>query len=96
MKDFIREFGFENLELITVDQINAYLHRLITYDKISGSQQNQRINSIKFYYERVLGRTKEYYKIEWQKKQNPAQGTLRERHNRHAFRQLVCHTEAIH
>ena len=31
---------------------------------ISLSQQNQRINAIKFYYEKVLGRVKEFYDIE--------------------------------
>jgi len=30
---------------------------------ISASQQNQRINAIKFYYEQLLGRQKEYYQL---------------------------------
>jgi site-specific recombinase XerD len=40
------------------------LIRLIREKNISRSQQNQRINAIKFYYEKVLGREKEYYRIE--------------------------------
>lgn len=67
-RDFIREFGFENLESISVKEINAYLHRLITYNKISKPQQDLRVSSIKFYYEKVLGRDKEYYQIERPKK----------------------------
>jgi integrase/recombinase XerD len=35
---------------------------------ISSSQQNQRINAIKFYYEKVLDRTKADYKVERPKK----------------------------
>ena len=37
--------------------------------QISVSQQNQRINAIKFYYEKVLGRDKQYYDIHRPKKE---------------------------
>ncbi|NOU62224.1 tyrosine-type recombinase/integrase [Marinifilum caeruleilacunae] len=63
-KDFLIYFDGKELADIGFDEINAYLHKLIKEQNISSSQQNQRINSIKFYYEKVLGRTKEYYKIE--------------------------------
>ena len=79
IKDFIREFGFDKLETISVKEINAYLHRLITYNKISESQQDQRISSIKFYYERVLGREKEYYQIERPKKSRTLPKVLSEK-----------------
>lgn len=36
---------------------------------MSVSQQNQRINAIKFYYEKILGRGKEYYEIYRPKKE---------------------------
>lgn len=36
---------------------------------ISPSVQNQRINAIKFYYEKVLGREKQYYRIERPRKE---------------------------
>jgi site-specific recombinase XerD len=42
---------------------NAFILRLIKERNISPSQQNQRINAIKFYYEKVLGKEKEYYDI---------------------------------
>ena len=62
-KDFLRYFKNQNLNDITTEQINQYLLELIRKEKISDSQQNQRINSIKFYYEKVIGREKEYYGI---------------------------------
>ncbi|MBW6536675.1 MAG: site-specific integrase [Mariniphaga sp.] len=62
-KDFVAEFSNRELPKITKDEINAYILRLIQEKDISPSQQNQRINSIKFYYEKVLGRKSEYYDI---------------------------------
>lgn len=63
-KDFLIYFDGKELVDISFDEINAYLHKLIKEQNISSSQQNQRINSIKFYYEKVLGRATEYYNIE--------------------------------
>lgn len=49
-------------EAIDEQKINAYLTHLVTVKKVSISTQNQAINSIKFYLERVLrGERKEYY-----------------------------------
>ena len=62
-EDFLRYFKEQSLNDISTEQINKYLLELIRKDKISDSQQNQRINAIKFYYEKVLGREKEYYEI---------------------------------
>jgi integrase/recombinase XerD len=62
-KDFVAEFAGKNLQEITKDEINAYILRLIQEKDISPSQQNQRINAIKFYFEKVLGRKSEYYDI---------------------------------
>jgi len=65
---YIRDFAlaFEGRELAEIDkeEINGYILGLIRKKKISSSQQNQRINAIKFYYEKVLGREREYYDIE--------------------------------
>ncbi len=68
MKEFQMAFQDHSLENINVRQINDYILELIKIYSISASQQNQRINAIKFYYEKVLGRTKEYYAIERPKK----------------------------
>ncbi|WP_303924742.1 site-specific tyrosine recombinase/integron integrase [Draconibacterium sediminis] len=64
MRDFATIFRKYNLEHVTKNQINRYILWLIREKCISASQQNQRINAIKFYYEKVLGRPKEYYDIE--------------------------------
>ncbi len=61
--DFIRHFSGRKLEDISIQEINAYILRLIRDYQISSSQQNQRINAIKFYYEKVLGREKMYVDI---------------------------------
>jgi site-specific recombinase XerD len=63
-KEFQVYFRDTDLYTIKVEKINTYIHQLIKEKNISSSQQNQRINAIKFYYEKVLNRTKEYYNIE--------------------------------
>lgn len=45
-------------------EITNYLLYLIDRKKISKSTQNQAINAIKFYYERVLGQQRKVYKLE--------------------------------
>lgn len=68
-KDFVAEFSNRNLEEISKQEINHYILNLINNEKISNSQQNQRINSIKFYYEKVLGKSTEYYQVERPRKE---------------------------
>lgn len=68
-KDFMRYFIDKDLELISTAEINNYILELIRKRNISSSQQNQRINSIKFYYEQVLGRENQYYNIGRPKKE---------------------------
>ncbi|MDQ2180825.1 site-specific tyrosine recombinase/integron integrase [Marinifilum sp. D714] len=63
-KDFQNHFDSKDLKQINPEMINEYLLKLIKEKNISGSQQNQRINAIKFYYEKVLGNDREYYKID--------------------------------
>ncbi len=63
-ENFIYYFSEKELPEITIGEINDYILELINSKNISISQQNQRINAIKFYYEKVLGRKKEYYLIE--------------------------------
>lgn len=75
-KDFIIYFSGRNLETITIEEINGYLLELIRIKKISSSQQNQRINSIKFYYEKVLNREKQYFKIERPRRNNTLPSVL--------------------
>jgi integrase/recombinase XerD len=69
-KDFCKYFTNRTLEEITTAEINNYILNLITSKNISISQQNQRINAIKFYYEKVLGREKQYYELHRPKKEH--------------------------
>jgi len=68
-RDFIAAFENSKLEDITKEEINQYVLKLIREKDISSSQQNQRINAIKFYYEKVLRREKEYYQIDRPRKE---------------------------
>jgi len=64
MRDFMVVFKGRDIEKISKEQINQYILWLIKTKDISASQQNQRINAIKFYYEKVLGGEKHHYQIE--------------------------------
>lgn len=67
--DFMVYFKGRTLEEIGLDEINQYIVGLIKERNISASQQNQRINAIKFYYEKVLGDEKQIYPIDRPKKE---------------------------
>ncbi|MBA7614614.1 Tyrosine recombinase XerC [subsurface metagenome] len=67
--DFVEHFHGVSLESLDTGTINRYILDLVQLRKISRSQQNQRINAIKFYYEKVLGREKQYYQIERPRKE---------------------------
>jgi site-specific recombinase XerD len=68
-KDFVLFFKSRDIGSISKEEIDEYILRLIKEKNISNSQQNQRINAIKFYYEKVLGREKEFYHIERPRKE---------------------------
>ena len=69
MCDFASMFRKYDLTKVSKDQINRYILWLIREKNISASQQNQRINAIKFYYEKVLGYEKQVYQIERPRKE---------------------------
>ncbi len=54
MLDFVVMFRNQKLSEVSNEQINHYILRLIRKKNISESQQSQRINAIKFYYEKVF------------------------------------------
>lgn len=64
MRDFATMFRKFDLTEVTKEQINRYILWLIREKGISASQQNQRINAIKFYYEKVLGHPRTIYDLE--------------------------------
>jgi len=53
--DFINYYKTKKLEEITEQDIKEYLMYLVEKRKVSSSFQNQVINAIKFYFEKVLG-----------------------------------------
>ncbi len=75
-KDFIKDFQKQNLTEISQDEINAYILKLILEKNISRSQQNQRINAIKFYYEKVLGNERFFFNIDRPKKERKLPNVL--------------------
>lgn len=62
-RDFQEHFRDRDVKTITSDEINSYLLHLIHEKDISSCQQNQRINAIKFYYEKVLDQERRCYKV---------------------------------
>ncbi len=62
-RDFQEYFEGCDIDRITPEEINCYLVFLINEKGISTCQQNQRINAIKFYYEKVLGQPRRCYAV---------------------------------
>ncbi|MBC7696263.1 MAG: site-specific integrase [Burkholderiales bacterium] len=62
--EFINYYSDCEIDSITEPMIIDYLRYLVIDRKISSSYQNQAINAIKFYYERVLGGNRKVYLIE--------------------------------
>ncbi len=60
---FLKHFPNTELGGITKEQIRQYLLYLVQEKNYSTSAQNQAINSIKFYYEKVLGKSVEKYYV---------------------------------
>ena len=69
MGAFAEDFRDRDLDSIRTEEINSYILDLIRTKNISPSQQSQRISAIKFYYEQVLGRKKQYYQLNRPKKE---------------------------
>ena len=63
-EEFINYFEEIELSEINEKQISDYLRYLINVRKVSGSTQNQAINAIKFYYEKVLKGSRKIYYID--------------------------------
>ena len=59
--DFMEYHKGRNIDRLKVADINHYILYLVNEKKISVSQQNMRINAIKFYYEKVKGGKWQYY-----------------------------------
>lgn len=75
-KDFMHYFSVTDLAEVTSDEINAYLLEMINKWNITTSEQNQRINAIKFFYEKVLRKERHVYEIERPRKERLLPGVL--------------------
>lgn len=62
--EFLNFFSDRDPDDLTHDDIRAYQRYLVEERNVSTSYQNQAINSIKFYYEKVKGGKRETYYIE--------------------------------
>jgi integrase/recombinase XerD len=62
--EYLHKNGIEDYDNIEPSVIQSYLLHLIETKKIATSTQNQIINAIKFYYEKVLGRNRMVFEIE--------------------------------
>ena len=65
---FLTFFEAHDLKTVTKEQIEGYIQHLVNKYNISENKQNQSINAIKWYYEQVLEKPKEYYNITRAKK----------------------------
>jgi len=63
-EEFINYYHKHDIDKIDEPMIRAYLRYLVTDRKVSVSYQNQAINAIKFYYERILGGQRKLYFID--------------------------------
>lgn len=59
--DFMEYHKGQDLDLLTVEDINSYMLPMVKEKHISATQQNMRINAIKFYYEKVRKGKRQYY-----------------------------------
>ena len=89
--NFINAFKNQKLDDISCVAINQYILELIRKHTISSSQQNQRINAIKFYYEKVLGREKQYFDIIRPKRSSTLPNVL----STNEIKLILDHTENI-
>lgn len=68
-EEFINYYRDADIDAITEEMIIEFLRYLVNERNISGSYQNQSINAIKFYFERVLGGPRTIYTIERPRKE---------------------------
>jgi site-specific recombinase XerD len=63
-EEFINYYNAKKIDDITEPEIIAYTRYLVQDRGISASTQNQAINAIKFYYEKVKGGARKFYHLE--------------------------------
>ena len=63
-EEFINYFHLENIDELNEKHVMEYSRYLVTERRVSASYQNLAINAIKFYFERVLGGKRRFYRVE--------------------------------
>lgn len=63
-EEFINFYPAKKIDEITEPEIISFVRYLVQERGISGSYQNQAINAIKFYYEKVKGGARKFYQLE--------------------------------
>jgi site-specific recombinase XerD len=75
-EEFINFYPTYHIDLIDETMIIKFLRFLVTERKVSTTYQNQSINAIKFYYEKVLGGQRKFYFIDRPKKEQTLPSVL--------------------
>lgn len=75
-EEFINYYPTYDIKTIDEPMIIKFLRYLVTERKISITYQNQSINAIKFYYEKVLGGQRKFYFIDRPKKEKALPSVL--------------------
>lgn len=63
-EEFINYFHRDNIDELNEQHVMEFSRYLVTERRVSASYQNLAINAIKFYFERVLGGKRRFYRIE--------------------------------
>jgi site-specific recombinase XerD len=63
-EEFVNHFPSIPIEEMGEKEIMEFSHYLVTVRKVSSSHQNQAINAIKFYFEKVKGGERKYYHVD--------------------------------
>jgi site-specific recombinase XerD len=88
-KEFINYHNTKDIDHITQPEIMVYLRYLVEERCISSSYQNQAINAIKFYYEKVLGGQRRVYYIERPRREKTLPTVLSEQEIKSIIQSIV-------
>ncbi|MCC6721066.1 MAG: site-specific integrase, partial [Bacteroidia bacterium] len=89
--EFMSFFSHKVLENISKEEIKDFINKRIRQDNISHSYQNQLINAIKFYYEKVLGNQRFNYELERPRREKKLPSVFSETE----IFQILQHTENL-